>query len=530
MAPYSKTNKEDFIDLGNQMRRSNNLELNIPNTSWRVSVIDLGYNSLKMVSYEVRPDASFRAYNQRGELTKLGEGLDKSGMLSRWAIQRTMKVLTLLNEINRMEKVDRVLAVATSAVREASNGLKFVKKVESTTSIRFRILSKEEEALYSYIGGAMASNFNTALFFDLGGGSLELTYAKDRRIERFLSIPLGALRLTESYGVEDGGYSKRDYNRLRKRIFRLLPTREELDLDDNTVLIGVGGTVRAIARYDQRGIGYRLNKVHNYVLKRRSVNETHKVLKGMTVSEISRLEPFGKDRAESVTTGSLIISMLMERLDFRELIVSTHGLRDGILTEYLRDPVSYTSEKFSIEKANNLLKDLTIKDQSFYVVNSLFLLGYLSRREESMLVEAVGSFMDLYLTTRPETLFYSVIGLDSVLGHSEQVAVAIALVRAKSAKMARWYFEYYSPVLQGIKRDSIYKMSAVIGLEEILHRTGSRVSISSRKGLLTVEIDSMMGSVFPKHLLNEAIEELESAIKMRIKVILGKSERGRHKR
>jgi exopolyphosphatase/guanosine-5'-triphosphate,3'-diphosphate pyrophosphatase len=503
------------------MRKSDQPDLNIPNTSWRVSVIDLGYNSLKMVSYEVRPDGSFRAYNQRGELTKIGEGLDGTGKLGRDGIKRTLRVLMFLNETNRIEKVDKVLAVATSAVREARNGLNFVRRAQSATNVKFRILSRSEEALYSYVGGAKATNFPTVLFFDLGGGSLELTYARERKIKKVLSLPLGALRLAETYGIKDGNYSKGDYERLKIRIDRLLPARSKLNLDEETVLIGAGGTVRALARYDQWKNGYQLNKVHNYILRRKSVVESHKELRVMTLEDISRLDSFGRDRAESVATGSLIIAMLMDRLGFSELTVSTHGLRDGILTEYLKDPTSYASRKFDVEKAEKILDEPQVNDPKTSIVQTLFFKGLLNKTEESILREAIGSFMDVYLTTRPETLFYSIISLDSVLNHKEQLAAAIVLVRAKSPKMARWYMEYYSPILQDIKRSSIYKMAAVVVLEEILYRTGSKARIEIRQNEVVIKIESVMGKAFPKLLLKEALEDIERSMRKRIRLTVG---------
>ena len=518
MAPNSTAAKEAILELPFQMRKSSTPELNIPNTSWRLSVIDLGYNSLKMVSYEVRPDGSFRAYDQRGELTKIGEGLDKTGRLSKEGIERTIRVINLLNEINRMEKVDRVLAVATSAVREAKNGPQFVRMVESKTKLRFRVLTRQEEALYSYIGGARATRFPTVLLFDLGGGSLELTYAEDGKIKELLSLPLGALRLTEAYGMRDGGYAKRDYDKLKLKIDKLLPSRHGLKLDDETVLIGVGGTVRALARYDQWKNGYQLNKIHNYVIRRKSVMECHKTLRNLTTDKISRIDSFGKDRAESVTTGSLIIAMLMYRLDFGELIVSTHGLRDGVLVDYLKSPRSFQTGKIDIERANSFRDTSRIENSKTSLIRDLFRLGLLSKSEETILAEAVGTFMDLYLSTRPETLFYSIISLDSRLNHKEQMAEAIALVWAKSPKMARWYLEHYSPILNGIDRQSIYRMGAVVALVEILHRTGSKAVVGSRKKEIAIEVGSVMGMSFPHLLLKEAVEELESSIGRRVRI------------
>ena len=168
----------------------------------RASVIDLGYNSLKMVGYEVRSEDSFRVYDQRGSLTRLGEGLNQTGFLGEEAMARTLRELELLKEVNRISHVENILAIATSPLREAGNGPSFQKDAEALLGLKFKVLSGKEEALFSYIGAARATRFPDVLFFDLGGGSLELTYARGLpREEDTLTLPLGALRMTELYGT-----------------------------------------------------------------------------------------------------------------------------------------------------------------------------------------------------------------------------------------------------------------------------------------------------------------------------------------
>lgn len=485
----------------------------------KASVIDLGYNSLKMVSYEVKPGGSFKAYDQRGELTMIGEGLDQTGFLGTEQIDRTIAVLKLFNEVNRLEKVERVLAIATSAVREAGNGPDFVRQAEAATGLRLRILTGEEEALFSYVGAAKATRLPNCLFFDLGGGSLEFAYARGLRVVRLMSLPLGALRMTELYGKGDGRYSRKDYNRMKRRIAGLLPTREELGLTDDTVLAGVGGTLRALARYDQWLRDYPLNKVHNYALRRKSIMAIHKLLRRMNEAKISRIDSFGKDRAGSVTAGSLVIAMMMNRLGFDDVVVSTHGLRDGVLSEQLRDPRSYSRDEFRRRNANASLAEWRAAGTRprEELVHTLAARAIISAREENILEEAVRSFMDLYLSTRPETLFYSIISQDSVLDHRDQLAAAIALVRAKAPKMAEWFFDTYSSVLKGTERESIDRMGAVVQLIEVLRLTGSRAKVHLDHDVLKVEIESTMGDEFPTMVLGQTVNDLEEATGLRLR-------------
>src|SRR5208282_877664 len=229
-----------------------------------------------------------------------------------------------------------------------------------------------------------AMHLPNSLCFDLGGGSLEFTYARGFRVRRLMSLPVGALRMTEIYGKGDGKYSKKDYNRMKMRISGLLPTRDELDLTDDTVLTGVGGTLRALARYDQWLRDYPLNKVHNYTLRRKSIMAIHKLLRRMSVDKISRIDAFGKDRAGSITAGSLVIAMMMNRLGFDEVVVSTHGLRDGVLSEHLRDPRSYSRHEFTQRIANASLAEWSAagKRPREELIHTLATRGIISSGEE----------------------------------------------------------------------------------------------------------------------------------------------------
>ncbi|MDA4122671.1 MAG: hypothetical protein OK456_05755 [Thaumarchaeota archaeon] len=485
----------------------------------RASVIDLGYNSLKMVSYEVRPDGSFRAYDQRGELTRIGEGLNRTGFLGSEPMDRTIRVLKLFNEVNRLSKVDRILAIATSAVREAGNGSEFVREAEAATGLRFRVLSGKEEALFSYVGAAKAVELPDVLFFDLGGGSLELTRAEGSRVSEIMSLPLGALRLTELYAGNDGRFSKKDYNRMRRRMTELLPSRRELGLRKGTRLMGVGGTLRALARYDQWLRGYPLNKVHNYRLRRKSIMSIHKLLRRMGPEKISRIEAFGKDRAESITAGSIVIGTLMGRLDLDEVVVSTHGLRDGVLSEFLRDPRSYSVDEFGVRRATASLSAWReLRRPHAEVARALAFRGIISPREENILQETARSFMDLYLSTRPETLFYSIISQDSVLAHDDQLAAAIALVRAKAPKMAEWFFDNYVAVLKGVERESIERMSAVVQLTEVLGLTRSNVKFHLDQDLLKIDVQAPSVEEFPMLVLGQTAKDLEEATGLRVRI------------
>lgn len=486
----------------------------------KASVIDLGYNSLKMVSYEIREDNTFRAYDQRGQLTRLGEGLHQTGFLGQEPMERTLVALELLNETNRLGGINQVIAVATSPVREAANGDEFLRRAQGELGVHFRVLTGKEEALFSYIGAARATRFSDALFFDLGGGSLELTYAKDFRVRKILSLPIGALRMTELYANENRRFGKKDQDSLRSRVEELLPSRDELGVSAKTMLMGVGGTVRALAKYDQWVRDYPLNKLHNYVIRRKSILAINKSLRKLDVEKISRIEGMGKDRAESITAGSLIVSMLMSRLRFNEVVVSTHGLRDGVLAEHLRDPAFFAKGKLDEKRANDSLSAwFTTRSGTEEFTRALAARRIVSADERFILNEGIEGFLDIFMSTRAESLFYSILNEDSYLDHKDQLALAIAMVRAKAPKTSNWFYERYKSLLKDKSKESLDKVAAFVQFAEILELTHSKATVRQRGLRLRFAIKSSRKD-FPAKLLDQAVQELGEATGLRVKIMV----------
>lgn len=232
----------------------------------KVSVIDLGFNSLKLVTYGVREDKSFYVIEQRSVSARLGEKMGSGGYLQLEPMHRTIEGLEMFREVVDSESIREVLPIATSAVREARNKQQFLDQVRKETGFTFRVLSEKEEAYLSYAGAFRSIYEPNVLFFDLGGGSLEIVHTANFKIRKAISLPLGALRLTQVFANKRGSYSKKDHTKMRKHIEDEIPDRDEIDLRRKTTLIGVGGSVRALASFDQEINDYPLNKVHRYVL------------------------------------------------------------------------------------------------------------------------------------------------------------------------------------------------------------------------------------------------------------------------
>ena len=487
----------------------------------KVSVIDVGFNSAKLVNYHVEKDHSYTPYRQEGVTVRLGEGIDESGFLNESSIYRTIDALKLFRDIIKFESVDHVLAVATSAVREATNRDDFLAEVYQKTGFKLRVLSGKEESLYSYGGALKSICLPTTLFFDLGGGSLELVYSENFKIKKVMSLPLGALRLSQVYR-NDGNlrsFTKKSYDRLEQQVLQELPDRKEIDLSPDTILIGVGGTLRAITRYDQDLKHYILDKIHNYRLDYESVNLISRKFYKMTVDEIAGIDAVGNNRAETITAGSCIIKMLMEKLGFNGVVISAQGLREGILLSFLESPQQYYNESITQNKIQNYIRvncELgIISKHSEDLILPLISNRIFKEKEQLILNLAMKQISKIPITTSLYNLFYMLIDEDiAYLTHSEQLILALSIIHTKKPKIANWLFKKYSAILHSQNKRSIEKISACIVMLDILERTKFHVKLTfynEKKIVLAIIIDEDDNSKFPEMLFSNAIGKFETA-------------------
>jgi len=474
----------------------------------KVSVIDLGYNSLKLVNYEVKRDKSFVAYGQHSVLAKVGEGLDQTGFLGDKPILRTLKALKQFRAIVDLEQPNHVLPVATSAVREAGNREEFLRQAYLETGFKFKVLSEKEEAVYAFQGAKSATSVCAGFFFDLGGGSLEMAIYSEPTIRKILSVPLGGLRLTDLYAKADGSYTKKNYARMRKRILELLPEKKHLPTSKNLELVGVGGSVRAIARYDQMRRQYPLNKLHNYSMKKNAVESVHRALRRMSLRTIRKNPAIGQERSQSIVAGSLVVHLLMEKIGFRKLIVSTHGLRDGVLSAFLESPSSYRQGLVDrvLTRAGTTTRPKPSAPEK--LAKSLLSHRNLTKKEYAILSEALDHVLPDLPIYNPETLFYIVLEADSPLSHQDQLIMALSVARANGMRRTDWAQTSYKRLLDKKSMEMVKKISVLIQIAQLQQKTDIQLSMSSERGIPRLHIAQGKQRI-PKVLMKDVLRDLE---------------------
>ncbi|PJF37135.1 MAG: Ppx/GppA family phosphatase, partial [Candidatus Thermofonsia Clade 1 bacterium] len=213
----------------------------------RTAIIDVGSNSFRLIVMTYLRGYHFQLTDEVRESVRLVHGLGATGRLSREAMAHAVEVMRLYAAFCRASGIDDIIAVATSAVREASNRAEFLSRVQRETGIQVRVLSGTEEAYYGYLAAVNSTTLRDGFVLDLGGGSLEITRVADRLPHESVSLTLGAVRATEDW-LPNIPPSKEQVTRLRKHIREQLAPLTWFKVESNQQLVAQGGSLRNLAR------------------------------------------------------------------------------------------------------------------------------------------------------------------------------------------------------------------------------------------------------------------------------------------
>jgi exopolyphosphatase / guanosine-5'-triphosphate,3'-diphosphate pyrophosphatase len=307
----------------------------------RLATIDLGSNTVRYLLVEVSGDASWRALDEDQRVTRLGQGLADAGRLGEAPMARTADAVVEYAERARRRGADHVLVVATSAVREAANGLPFAAALERSAGARVRIVSGEDEARLT-VRGALAGLRDLRgplVVFDIGGGSTEFILWRDGAVVAATSLRLGVVPLAERYPFP-GPVDASDYRRLedevRTRLAREIPSA--VVSAEGATLVGTAGTVTTLAALDLGLDAYDAARVQGHRLTRDAVSRQLARLAALTVEGRAALPCLEPGRADLIVPGVAIVVAAMERVRVDVLVVSDWSLREGIVTEWLEKP------------------------------------------------------------------------------------------------------------------------------------------------------------------------------------------------
>ena len=301
------------------------------------AAVDIGSNSVRLKIAKAERGRLETLHEDR-EVTRLGESVFANGSLDPQAMSYTIRVLKRFHRAAQTHAVERVRVVATSAMRDSRNSRAFMDWVRSATGWKVETISGLEEGRLIHLGILSNARISKsrALLIDLGGGSCELTLSDQGHIAEMVSLPIGAVRLTQTFLHHDPpkkkeleqmrGFVQREISRIQKRI---TDTKVQ-------VVIATSGTPAALSGlYEAKVRGYDENRPHT--VPHAGVTKILKELSRRTLLQRRALPGIGPKRAEIIIAGAMVFSELMDLCDLRAFRYLPLGLRDGLLAQMMAD-------------------------------------------------------------------------------------------------------------------------------------------------------------------------------------------------
>jgi exopolyphosphatase/guanosine-5'-triphosphate,3'-diphosphate pyrophosphatase len=300
----------------------------------RISAIDIGSNSIRQTIADVSPNGAIRVVDEMKAAPRLGAGLLETRVLNEIAIQNALIALSRMATLGSQLGVKRTEVVATSAVRDAENGDEFLARVRSETGLEVRILRGEDEARLSFRSALAHFDLGTgrAVVMDIGGGSLELALSEAGLVERLVSLPLGAIHMSERYLGRDA--KKKGMRKLRKHVRNELERRLAIRHWHAPRIFCSGGTFTSLASMYLARIGMeRAKTVHGTVVPRVELEHIVDTLQNMSLAERQTVPGLNAARSDIIVGGLAVAAEVAARVEAKELVVSAYGIREGILLE-----------------------------------------------------------------------------------------------------------------------------------------------------------------------------------------------------
>lgn len=296
-------------------------------TSDLVAIVDLGSTAVRFLLAQIRPTSGFRILAEERVPTRLGGGAP--GTLPRRAIARTLRAVhRFLVRYSPEGQGPRIVAIATSAVREARNRERLLDPLRRNEGIEVQVLSERDEARLGAEAALESLSFAKGMVADLGGASLQLSRIRHGRVVSTASLPLGSVRTTRAF-LHDPP-TPRELRELRaqirERLRNALPTA-----DRGESLVGMGGTVRTLASMHLRANPGERKHRHGLALQQSDITSIRERLEALSSRGRRKIRGLKSERADIILSGAMVIEDVMVTGGYLHLVVCTRGVRDGVL-------------------------------------------------------------------------------------------------------------------------------------------------------------------------------------------------------
>ena len=298
----------------------------------------MGSNSFRLVVFTAA-DGWWKRTDEIYLAVRIGEGLDATGKLGSKPIKRALQAAEVFSHFCSAMGIgsEDIRAVATSAIRDATNQAEFLARVREEAGLHVRVLSREEEASFGYLAAVNSTTLTDGAVLDLGGGSLQLVEVLSRHPGRLGSWPLGAVRMTEHFLPDGDEAPKKARKALRAHVTEILQGEADWLPRSGRRIVGIGGTMRNLAAAAQAEAGLPSTGVQGFAIERDALDALIERMASMPADDRASIKGIKYARADLILAGALVVQAVLEYGGFNAIEVTEAGLREGIFFHSLLD-------------------------------------------------------------------------------------------------------------------------------------------------------------------------------------------------
>ncbi|MBB6020807.1 exopolyphosphatase/guanosine-5'-triphosphate,3'-diphosphate pyrophosphatase [Paenibacillus sp. JGP012] len=299
-----------------------------------LGIVDIGSNSIRLVIYELHDEGAYRIIHEDKYAARLSGVVEPDGTIQRSSLNTAVTILRQFRATCESYQTLDIRAAATAAIRNAVNAAQIIQWLESETGLTIECVSGDREAYYGFLGVIQSIELTDGFVVDIGGGSTEITVFRNRQRLHSVSLPIGAVNSHARYGGEDE-WTEENEQALCDEVIAALQDQDWIGKHPGLPLIGLGGTMRTLAKVEQKRIQYSLPITHHYEIGEEAMENIARTLPYLTSAQRKKVPGLAKDRADIIVPGVLILRTVFRLIQGDRYVVSGAGLRDGLLRDYL---------------------------------------------------------------------------------------------------------------------------------------------------------------------------------------------------
>lgn len=299
----------------------------------KYGIIDIGSNTMRLNLYLITDKGNIISLLNKKNVAGLATYVNKR-LITKKGADKLIKILNNFLEICEYFEIDEVKIFATAVIRNAKNRNEILDYVEEAIGTKIDLLSGEEEATYGYLGIKEDYDFDTGYIVDIGGGSVEITAVQDREVIFSTSIKEGHLSIFKK-NVERIMATKNEAKKIRKTIRKLIREEEIPILDDNGIIYGTGGTIRAAGNIAMEVFDLPTNKI----IYKDTIDKLYIKLLANDKKTMRTVLQVVPERVHTIIPGIIILREILKQTGCKEIHISKKGVREGYLINSIKEVV-----------------------------------------------------------------------------------------------------------------------------------------------------------------------------------------------